>query len=108
MTHGGAASPASHSDACVAAAEAAGALLERGADAMVAALEATRLLEDEPRFNAGTGSNLRLDGMTAQMDAAVMTSDLRFGAVACIEAVRNPILVAARVMETPHLMLVGE
>lgn len=108
LTHGGAASPAAHSDGCVTAAEAAGVLLARGADAMTAALEATRLLEDEPRFNAGTGSNLRLDGMTAQMDAAVMTSDLRFGAVACIEGVRNPILVAARVMETPHLMLVGE
>lgn len=108
LTHGGAASPAAHSDGCVAAAEAAGALLARGGDALAAALEATRLLEDEPRFNAGTGSNLRLDGMTAQMDAAVMTSELRFGAVACIERVRNPVLVAARVMETPHLMLVGE
>lgn len=91
-------------------------MLETGADALVAALEATRWLEDDPRFNAGTGSNLRLDGMTAQMDAAVMTTVPgkpgqplpRFGAVACIEAVRNPVLVAARVMETPHLMLVGD
>lgn len=109
LTHGGAASPSAHSDGCLAAAEAAGKLLAGGADAMAAALEATRLLEDEPRFNAGTGSNLRLDGMTAQMDAAIMTSDLRFGAVACIESVKNPVLVAARVMtDTPHLMLVGE
>lgn len=116
LTHGGAASPAAHSDGCLAAARAAGELLEAGADALAAALEATRLLEDDPRYNAGTGSNLRFDGMTAQMDAAVMTTVPgapgaplpRFGAVACIEAVRNPVLVAARVMETPHLMLVGD
>lgn len=108
LTHGGAASPAAHADGCRDAAEAAGALLEKGGDALAAALEATRLLEDDERFNAGTGSNLRLDGMTAQMDAAIMTSDARFGAVACIEGVRNPVLVAARVMETPHLMLAGD
>ncbi len=107
LTHGGAASPSAYSDGCVTAAEAAARLAE-GGDALAAALEATRLLEDDERFNAGTGSNLRLDGMTAQMDAAVMTSDARFGAVGCIEGVRNPVLVAARVMETPHLMLVGE
>jgi len=107
LTHGGAASPAAYSDGCQVAARAAVALLERGEDALAAALAATVVLEDDPRFNAGTGSNLRLDGKLIEMDASVMTSDARFGAVACIQRVKNPILVAARVMETPHLMLAG-
>jgi L-asparaginase/beta-aspartyl-peptidase (threonine type) len=108
LTHGGAASSATLSDGCEVAARAALVVLERGGDALVAAIEATRILEDDERYNAGTGSNLRLDGAMVQMDAAVMVSDARFGAVGCIERVRNPILVAARVMDTPHLMLVGE
>lgn len=108
LTHGGAASPHAHADGCAAAAQIAKGILEAGGDALAAALAATAALEDDPRFNAGTGSNLRLDGRVIEMDAAVMTSDARFGAVACIQAVKNPILVAAKVMETPHLLLVGE
>lgn len=108
LTHGGAASPSAYADSCGAAAEAGRLVLEKGGDALAAALTATVALEDEPRFNAGTGSNLRLDGKVIEMDASVMTSDARFGSVTCIERVKNPILVAARVMETPHLMLAGE
>ncbi len=107
LTHGGAASPSSNSDGCKKAAEAAKDIVESGGDALSAALAATMVLEDDPRFNAGTGSNIRLDGQTIEMDAALMVSDGRFGAVACIERVKNPILVAAGVMDTPHLMLVG-
>ncbi|HVY47304.1 MAG TPA: isoaspartyl peptidase/L-asparaginase, partial [Minicystis sp.] len=108
LTHGGAASPAANADGCVAAAEAARAVLDAGGDALAAAIEATRLLEDDPRFNAGTGSNLRLDGVTIEMDASVMASDGRFGSVVGIQRVRNPVLVAARVMETPHIALGGD
>src|SRR5262245_41036419 len=108
LTHGGAASPPTNSDGCAEAASRARAVLEQGGDALAAAVEATRALEDDARFNAGTGSNLRRDGRTIEMDAAVMTSEGRFGAVGCIQAVKNPILVALRVMETPHLFLVGD
>jgi isoaspartyl peptidase/L-asparaginase-like protein (Ntn-hydrolase superfamily) len=108
LTHGGAASPHAHSDGCVKAAEAARDVIEAGGDALSAVLAATVMLEDDPRFNAGTGSNLRLDGNTIEMDASVMASDARFGAVACIERVKNPVLVAAKVMETPHLLIVGD
>ena len=94
--------------AAQAAAQRARTVLDEGGDAFAAALAATVVLEDDPRFNAGTGSNLRLDGKLVQMDAAVIASDGRFGGVACIEAVQNPVLVAARVIETPHLLLVGE
>lgn len=108
LTHGGAASPSRYSDGCEKAAEAARGVLERGGDALAAALAATVMLEDDVRFNAGTGSNLRLDGALVEMDASAMASDGRFGGVACIQRVKNPVLVAARVMETPHLLLVGE
>jgi len=108
LTHGGAASPHVHSDGCVKAAESARDVLERGGDALEAVLAATVMLEDDPRFNAGTGSNLRFDGKTVEMDASVMSSDARFGAVACVQGVKNPVLVAAKVMETPHLLLVGD
>jgi L-asparaginase / beta-aspartyl-peptidase len=108
LTHGGAASPRQYSDGCDHAAQAAIEVLEHGGDALAAAIAATVMLEDDPRFNAGTGSNLRLDGELIEMDAAVMVSDTRFGAVGCIQRVKNPVLVAAKVMETPHLMLVGD
>jgi L-asparaginase / beta-aspartyl-peptidase len=107
LTHGGAASPSTYKDGCVTAAERAAAVLAAGGDATAAALAATVALEDDERFNAGTGSNLRLDGCTIEMDASIMASDGRFGAVACLSAVKNPVLVAAKVMETPHLLLVG-
>jgi L-asparaginase/beta-aspartyl-peptidase (threonine type) len=83
------------------------AALEAGEEAFEAARLGTRLLEDDPRFNAGTGANLLLDGKTIQMDAAIMACDGRFGAVACIESVQHPIDVATQVVQTPHLLLVG-
>jgi beta-aspartyl-peptidase (threonine type) len=108
LTHGGAASPSTYKDGPEAAAKAAQAILQAGGDALAAALAATVVLEDDPRFNAGTGSNLRLDGRIIEMDASVMTSDGRFGGVACVQRVKNPILVAAKVRETPHLLIAGD
>lgn len=77
--------------------------------ALEAVLAAVVVLEDDPRFNAGTGANIRLDGRTVQMDAAVMDgASGGFGAVAAIERVKNPVRVARKVMESPHLLIVGE
>ena len=74
-------------------------------DAVCAAVVA---LEDDPLFNAGTGSTLNRDG-EVEMDASVMVgSDLRCGGVAAIRRVRNPVLVARVVMEaTRHALLAG-
>ncbi|WP_437737972.1 isoaspartyl peptidase/L-asparaginase [Sorangium sp. So ce1335] len=107
LTHGGVTAPQSGPEGCARAADDALGALDAGGEALAAAIAATARLEDDPRFNAGTGSNLRLDGRTIEMDAAVMASDGRFGAVACVERVKNPVLVAAKVMETPHLLLAG-
>lgn len=83
-------------------------ILKKGKNAIDAVVEAVKILEDNPLFNAGLGSSLGIDG-NAEMDAAVMLDDLSFGAVAAIKRVRNPILVARKVMEeTDHVLLVGE
>jgi isoaspartyl peptidase/L-asparaginase-like protein (Ntn-hydrolase superfamily) len=85
------------------------ATLATGAPALEGALAGVVVLEDDPRFNAGTGANIRLDGRTIQMDAACMDGETgAFGAVAAIERVQNPVLVARKVMDTPHLLIVGE
>ena len=109
VTHGGVGSRRELSDGPQAAADSALRVLARGGAALDGAIAGTVVLENDPRFNAGTGANIRLDGKTIQMDAAVMNSAGRFAAVGCIERVRNPVLVARAVMDsTPHLFLVGE
>lgn len=83
-------------------------ILAGGGTALDAVCAAVVALEDDPLFNAGTGSVLNRDG-AAEMDASVMTGpELRAGGVAAIARVRNPILVARKVMEaTPHVLLAG-
>ncbi len=90
------------------AVEAGYAILEGGGSSLDAAEKAATILEDATIFNAGTGSCLTLNG-EVEMDASIMTSDLRFGAVGAISNVKNPICVARMVMEkTDHLLLCGE
>lgn len=83
------------------------ALLERGASALEAAVAAVVAMEDDPAFNAGTGSALTSSGLP-QCDALVMLDDYRCGAAAGVYGVRNPVLLARAVMEhTPHCLLCG-
>lgn len=107
LVHGGAGTLPSQSVSVARAARAAWEILERGGSTLDAAVAGTVVLEDDPEFNAGTGSNIRMDGRTIQMDAAVMNEHGDFGAVAVIERVKNPILVARGVMNSPHLILAG-
>ena len=94
-------------DGCRAAARAGFEILRAGGQALDAAIAAVLALEDDPVFNAGTGSALNLDG-DVECDASVMTGDGRAGAVGCVRDVRNPIALARLVMErTPHVFLVG-
>ena len=109
VVHGGAGSPRSRMDGTDRAALKALMELKVGTGALDAALAGVVVLEDDPRFNAGTGANIRLDGKTIQMDAACMDGETGgFGAVAAIERVKNPVLVARKVMDTPHILIVGE
>lgn len=82
-------------------------VLQTTGSAVEAVEAAVRILEDDPIFDAGTGSFLNLIG-DIEMDAMLATSDGRAGGVAAIEKVRHPISVARQVMEqTPHILLVG-
>jgi beta-aspartyl-peptidase (threonine type) len=107
VAHGGAGSDPTASDGCRTAVDKALQVLAASNDPVMAAAAAVVILEDDPRFNAGTGSVVRLDG-SVQMDASVMSSDGRFSAVAGLERVKNPVLVAQAVRDTPHLLIAGD
>lgn len=108
VVHGGAGSSTECRDGCARASEAGLRILKQGGDALDAVIEATVELENDGRFNAGRGAILRLDGQTLEMDASLMTSGGRIGAVAALRESPNPIRVARRVMDTPHVLLAGE
>lgn len=89
------------------AADAGLSVLHQGGSAVDAVAAAVRALEDNPVFNAGTGSVLTLYG-DVEMDASLMRSDLECGAVAAVRGIRHPIDLARSVMEvTDHVLLVG-
>lgn len=61
------------------------------ANALEAVVHAVQLLEDDPEFNAGTGSQLQSDGR-ARLSASIMDGpSLRFASVINIEKIKNPI-----------------
>ncbi|WP_158963512.1 isoaspartyl peptidase/L-asparaginase [Myroides fluvii] len=66
-----------------------------------------QLLEDDPLFNAGTGSQIQADGRI-RMSAALMDgSSLKMAGVVNIEHVKNPILVAEKLMSYEDKILGG-
>jgi beta-aspartyl-peptidase (threonine type) len=83
-------------------------VIERGGAALDAVEAAVRLMEDDPTFDAGTGSMLNREG-EVELDAIVMRGeDLAAGAVAAVRRVRNPVSLARLVLErTEHVLLVG-
>lgn len=83
-------------------------ILKNGGSSLDAVEKAVMILEDIKIFNAGTGSTFGLTG-EIEMDASIMTSDMKFGAVAAINNVKNPVQIARLVMErTDHMLLCGE
>ncbi|HEY9512043.1 MAG TPA: isoaspartyl peptidase/L-asparaginase [Rhodanobacter sp.] len=82
--------------------------LKAGKSALDAVTAAITVLEDDPDFNAGKGAVFTHDGRN-ELDAAIMDGNtLRAGAVAGVQHIRNPILLARAVMEqSPHVMLAG-
>ncbi len=82
-------------------------VLQAGGTALDAVEAAVRALEDNPNFNAGTGSTLTAAG-TVEMDAGMMEGHtLNVGAVASVECIKNPVSLARKVLESQHVLLVG-
>lgn len=84
-------------------------LQKPGATSLDAIETAIRVLEDDPRFNAGQGSVFTRDGHI-ELDASIMEGRTKkAGAVAGVTIVKNPISAARAVMErTKHVLLIGQ
>jgi L-asparaginase / beta-aspartyl-peptidase len=94
-------------EGCRSAALAGWKILMQGASALDAVQAAIVALEDNPSFNAGNGAVLTHDGH-AQLDAGLMDgSSLDVGAIAGVERIKNPIVLARSVLTSPHVLLMG-
>lgn len=114
VVHGGAGDldPALADEAragCERAVRAGLAVMASGGGAVEAVWAAVRVLEDDPLFNAGTGSALTRAG-TIECDAALMDgSAVRIGAVASMVDAPQAISVARAVLEDgEHALLCGD
>lgn len=83
-------------------------LLAAGGASLDVVEAVVRLLEDDPRFNAGKGAVYTHEGRH-ELDAAIMDGrTLAAGAVTGVTAVKNPISLARLVMErSRHVLLAG-
>jgi beta-aspartyl-peptidase (threonine type) len=84
-------------------------VLDGGGSALDAVEAAISVMEDDETFDAGRGSFLNADGQV-ELDAGFMDgADLRVGAVAGVQFIRNPIRLARAVMEkSEHVLLVAQ
>lgn len=112
VVHGGCGTPPPGEEgprnaACERAADAGWRVLQQGGSALDAAEATVRALEDEPLLNAGTGAYLQADGV-ARLDASLMSSDGRAGAVAQVPLLPHPVSLARYLLEQDaHVMLAG-
>ena len=85
------------------------AILKQGGGALSAVEKAILSLEDNPIFNAGTGSTINLAGRI-ENDASIMDgTGLESGSVALVNGIKNPIKLARLIMEkTDHVLIAGK
>ncbi|MEE9384074.1 MAG: isoaspartyl peptidase/L-asparaginase [Nannocystaceae bacterium] len=83
-------------------------MLRRHASSLDTVETVIRVLEDNPRFNAGKGAVYTHEGKH-ELDAAIMDGrTLGCGTITGVKSVRNPISLARMVMEkTRHVMFAG-
>ena len=84
-------------------------LLKKGQSSEMAVIETIKILEDSPLFNAGKGSVFNSEGKV-ENDASIMRgNDLNAGASSGTSNVKNPITLAANIMNhSEHLFLSGK
>ena len=107
ICHGGAGHTPKVQDGVDKAAKAGWKILNETDNALKAAIAATIIMEDDFRFNAGTGSCLRDDG-SVQNDAAVATSGGKIGAIANLQDFKNPVLIASELLNEFVNILAGK
>jgi beta-aspartyl-peptidase (threonine type) len=83
-------------------------ILKEGKSSEIAVIETIKILEDSPLFNAGKGSVFNSEGKV-ENDASIMRGiDLNAGASSGTSNVKNPITLAADVMNhSKHVFLSG-
>ena len=84
-------------------------ILKEGKSSEIAVIETIKILEDSPLFNAGKGSVFNSEGKV-ENDASIMRGvDLNAGASSGTSNVKNPITLAADVMNhSKHVFLSGK
>ena len=84
-------------------------LLKKGQSSEMAVIETIKILEDSPLFNAGKGSVFNSEGKV-ENDASIMRgNDLNAGASSGTSNVKNPITLAANIMNhSEHVFLSGK
>lgn len=97
-----------HRNGCAGALKIGWDLLQSGSNAVEVVEKVIQYLEDNGTFDAGSGSHLNEVG-EIELDASIMSGKtFRCGAVASVRKIRNPIVLARKIMdESEHVLLVG-
>ena len=84
-------------------------VIKNGGESEDAVIEAIKVMENSPFFNAGKGAVFTHEGKN-EMDASIMKGKtMQAGAVAGVTTIKNPILAAKAVMNnSDHVMMAGK
>ena len=85
-------------------------MILKGSDALDAVIAGVNLVEDDPNDNSVGYGGLPNEQGVVELDSSVMHGPTGRGAgVACLRNIKNPSLVARRIMDrTDHVLMVGE
>jgi beta-aspartyl-peptidase (threonine type) len=93
---------------CEAALRSGIAILKAGGSSIGAAEAAVRVLEDDPTFNAGSGSTRNIDGSVETCAAMMEGKDFNIGGIAAARGIVNPISAAKAMLFEKPVLLAGD